>query len=403
MKSKLLTVALIILACFSSTAQDAEDILRRSYAKCRSVQNGYYLMSDHMKFGSEKDTTENTFECWFLNVPDDPLNYCHFHLKENYQDGKQGGRLYNGRELVDYYGFDSSGHIRSVTLWADEIRSIAGRSNLFKPFTTKESYPLLHDSDLNDATHLFKYIGEENVNNESCYHIQVNKMQENDINNSYRVLRMEDHFWIKKSDYLPVQYSMAVDILMNNDTMYQFEMLSLKKYELDKMQDEPALQIQAIPSFYKLKDYTPFVPLPPLATDTLAPGWTLTSIDGEVMSLKDLKGKLVLLDFFYKSCYPCMLALPALEAFNKKYRKKGLRIIGIDPYDKNAEDLKVFLSKRGVSYSILLSGPEIPKDYRVHAYPTMFMISKTGKVILVQVGYGDEVDEMLEDLINRNL
>ena len=69
-----------------------------------------------------------------------------------------------------------------------------------------------------------------------------------------------------------------------------------------------------------------------------------------------LKGKLVLIDFFTKSCYPCMLALLGLQALHKKYKSKGLNVIGINIYDKKEDGIIPFLSKRGITYPVLLGG-----------------------------------------------
>src|SRR6185503_1959515 len=129
---------------------------------------------------------------------------------------------------------------------------------------------------------------------------------------------------------------------------YQYEIDVLNKYEINNLKDESILTLGSIPSYYKLKDYVPYKSAEPLPKDTLAPSWQLLSLADEKISLTELKGKLVLIDFFYKSCYPCMQALPASQTLNEKYKDKGLRIIGIDPYDKKEDDIAAFLAKRGV-------------------------------------------------------
>ena len=51
----------------------------------------------------------------------------------------------------------------------------------------------------------------------------------------------------------------------------------------------------------------------------------------------------------------------------------------------------------------MLDGKEAAKDYRVSGYPTMFLIDKTGKIIFVQVGYGENVEASLDEMIRNNL
>ena len=97
-----------------------------------------------------------------------------------------------------------------------------------------------------------------------------------------------------------------------------------------------------------------------------------------------------------------MLALPALQSLHEKYKDKGFKMIGIDTYDKK-EEMIDFLKKRGVTYTILLNGNETATAYHVSGYPTMYLIDKTGKIISVQVGYGKGVDDVLEEIIKKNL
>jgi len=52
---------------------------------------------------------------------------------------------------------------------------------------------------------------------------------------------------------------------------------------------------------------------------------------------------------------------------------------------------------------VLLGGKDAAKEYHVSAYPTMFLIDRSGKIIFIQVGYGDETEKTLEDLIIKNL
>jgi thiol-disulfide isomerase/thioredoxin len=214
---------------------------------------------------------------------------------------------------------------------------------------------------------------------------------------------VEYHYWINKEDYIPVQYSTAIDLVMNHDTMHQFESDILNHYVIDHLPNDEYLTLNSIPSGYKIKDYVPYNRPELLKKDTLAPEWELPSLTDEMVSLDDLRGKLVLIDFFYKSCYPCMQALPALQALHMKYKDQGLIIVGIDPYDKKEDDIAAFLAKRGVSYTVLLEGKDVAKEYRVSGYPTIFLIDKTGKIIFTQVGYGKGTEETLEEVIRENL
>lgn len=98
-----------------------------------------------------------------------------------------------------------------------------------------------------------------------------------------------------------------------------------------------------------------------------------------------------------------MQALPALQALHMKYKDHGLIIVGIDPYDNKEDDIAAFLAKRGVTYTVLLEGKEVVKEYRVSAYPTIYLIDKNGNILFIQEGYGKGTEEALEEVIRENL
>jgi thiol-disulfide isomerase/thioredoxin len=383
--------------------QDAKEILIQSYDKCQSIQNVYYEMTKYMKFMTIKDTSKSSFNCYFKKMKDDTLFSSAFHYYAFSNDEYTGDVLYTGDDFVRTSAKDSTATIMAKSRWAKEIKSIRHNFTFYTPLTNRKSFPLPEDSDYIDNDHIFKFIGEENLNGSLCYHLQVNEIREDDSTEAIKTLRVEFHFWIKKEDYIPVQYSTAFDMLMNKDTMYQHEKIILNKYEINNLKDENILTLNSIPAYYRTKDFVPYKSPELLKKDTIAPDWELLSLTDEKISLKSLQGELVLIDFFYKSCYPCMQALPALQALSEKYKSKGLRVIGIDPYDKKEDDIAAFLSKRGVSYTVLLGGSDAAKDYHVSGYPTMYLIDKTGKIIFIQEGYGKDVENKLDEIIKNNL
>jgi len=401
---KILTFSILFLICIFSYSQDAKEILKKSFEKCQSVQNGYYEMTRYMKNMSDNDTAKSSFHCSFKKLKDDTLYSSSFYYKGFWNDEYGGDVLYTGDDFVITRIKDSTAIIRSKKLWAKDIESSAHNYIFYSPLTDKTSYPLPKDSDYINNSRIFKFIGEETVKNLRCFHVQVNVIPVNNSTDILKALRIEHHFWINKADYIPVQFSVAYDLLMNNDTMYQYEVCTINKYEVDNLKDETVLTLNSIPSYFKIQDYVPYKSSLPLPLDTIAPDWELFSLTDEKVNLKSLQGQLVLVDFFYKACYPCMKALPALQALHEKYKNSGLKVIGIDPYDdKEEDDIVQFLSKRGVTYTVLLGGKEASKEYRVSGYPTIFLIDKQGKIIFIQVGYGEDTEIKLEELIKKNL
>jgi len=394
-----------ILFIISCSEPNAEDILKKSYEKCQSIENGYYEMTSYMKYMSNNDTTSSSYTCYFKKLADDSIYSAAFHYQHYYEGEYAKDVLYTGDDFVNYSRKDSTGEIMSKSLWANDIKSYSHNYKFYSPLTTIKSNPLPNDSAFIDNKHVFEYIGEDLINNISCYHVKMNTSPDNDSTDLMQILRIENNFWISKKDYIPIQYSVEYDILMNGDTMYQFSKDVLTKYELNNLnEEEENLNLSSIPSYISLKDYKPQKSPELLSTDTFAPDWTLVSLNDETLKLSDLKGSLVLIDFFYKSCYPCMLALPALQDLHEQYYDKGLRVIGINPYDtKEKNDIDVFLKNRGITYTVLLDGKDVANEYHVSSYPTIYIIDKEGKILHTQVGYGAGLEKEFEKIITQNL
>ena len=391
----LATIVAMLAGCNSRPT--AEEVLRKSYQKCQSVQQGHYEMTQEKKWMSHNDTTMTRYICDFKKLPDDTIfgkafNSNEFDPKWSYH------YLYTGNEEVRYG--DSTGTIRSCDPWAADI--IRGRHNvtLYTPLTNLSSYPLLKEEDLADDYYSYT-LSETQLDGKSCYLVDIlgTPDEEPDSIFGMQTIRYEINLWIDKEDYLPIQYSIAFDIVEQQDTMYQYDEFKLLAF--DTIVDESRLTLESIPANVVLKDYEPYQAPEPLAEGTLAPNWSLPTLNGDTISLADLKGKVVLLDFFYKSCAPCCAAMPVLQSLYDKYKDKGFVMLGIDPIDDPEEDeMADFLAKRGINYTILFSERELAETYHISGYPTLFFLDRGGKIAKMHVGFGKGMEEELEaDLV----
>ncbi len=389
---------------FMAPGQDAIEILKQSFAKCQSVQSGYYEMMHSQKYMSGPDTNSTAFNCYFKKLEDDTLYSSAFHYQSFGADQYYGDVMYTGEAFVNFNAEDSTGRIMVKSLWADKISDFSHNYTFYDPLTSRKSHPLPEEEDLTDEDHSFHYLGVEEINGYISDHIRVDVLPENDSADMFQVVRIEYHFWIHQQDAIPVQYVAAFDIAMSGDTMYQYERIELLKYDLDNNEVDSQINLETIPDHVVLKDYVPYKSPEPLPIDTIAPEWTLVSLTDDSVSLSELRGSVVVIDFFYKACFPCMQALPALQDLHERYGEKGLVMVGIDPYDTKEEDqIDEFLAKRGVTYTVLLGGKDTAKAYRVSGYPTLYIVGKDGNIVFTQVGYGKGTEEELEEVIKANL
>jgi thiol-disulfide isomerase/thioredoxin len=140
----------------------------------------------------------------------------------------------------------------------------------------------------------------------------------------------------------------------------------------------------------------------PLGSD--APDWSLKTPEGQEVTLKGLRGKIVLMDFWATWCGPCQMAMPGVDRLYKRYSGKPVAIYGIDCWERNPNaDPAGFMKKKGISYPILLEGNAAASAYKAGGIPTFYLISPEGKVLLAFSGYSADGERQIEALINQEL
>ncbi|WP_018131950.1 thiol-disulfide oxidoreductase ResA [Effusibacillus pohliae] len=112
-----------------------------------------------------------------------------------------------------------------------------------------------------------------------------------------------------------------------------------------------------------------------------APDFSLADLNGRTVSLHDLKGKVVLLNFWGSWCDPCREEMPALETAYKQYKDKGFTVVGVNIAESRVT-AKGFTDRFGVTFPVLLdSDRDVTLNrYKVGPIPTSFLIDKQGRV-----------------------
>src|SRR5271157_781502 len=101
----------------------------------------------------------------------------------------------------------------------------------------------------------------------------------------------------------------------------------------------------------------------------LAGDFTLPDLDGREVTLSNLRGKVVLLDFWGTWCGPCREALPGIEMLHRGLKEKGLVVLGVD--NEPAETARQYMAKQGYTFPTLVDAKEIAgKLFHVGGYPT---------------------------------
>ena len=148
-------------------------------------------------------------------------------------------------------------------------------------------------------------------------------------------------------------------------------------------------------------------PPPPLPAGTRAPAFTTRTVGGKSLSLHDLRGKVVLLDYWATWCGPCRMATPTLRSLHQKFHSQGFSVVGMsmDQADTAAQ-VKPFVKAMHMTYPVTLSlagNARAQFVYHANALPSQYLIDKKGIVRWSQVGYSLDEDKLLTALIPKLL
>ena len=136
---------------------------------------------------------------------------------------------------------------------------------------------------------------------------------------------------------------------------------------------------------------------------TSAPDFSLTDLKGNVVTLKQFKGKVVFLDFWAPWCDPCREEIPVLDVLYKKYSNDGLEVIAINT-DASEKLVAEFLQKIPVALTILIDKKGvIRREYSFRTLPTAFIIGRDGVIRYVHLGFGKEFLPMYEKEVTELL
>jgi thiol-disulfide isomerase/thioredoxin len=118
-----------------------------------------------------------------------------------------------------------------------------------------------------------------------------------------------------------------------------------------------------------------------------APEIALKDLSGKAIKLSQLKGKVVLVDFWASWCGPCRESLPFLDKLSKSYREQGLVVLGVN-IDNDAAAARKFLKDLPVSFAVVNDAEkQVAKAYAPPTMPSSYLIDRQGKVHVVHAGF----------------
>ena len=154
-------------------------------------------------------------------------------------------------------------------------------------------------------------------------------------------------------------------------------------------------------------DSDPVAYLPPVFPRP-APDCVVEMLDGEDMALEDMKGRVVLVDFWATWCKPCLETMPRLQELHGAYSDRGFDVWGvsIDEEKNRVRKIRRMVGKLEITYPIFVDAKETPAWYqfKVKAIPSMYLLDGESRIVAQWTGkidYEELEKEVLKQLAKR--
>ncbi len=120
------------------------------------------------------------------------------------------------------------------------------------------------------------------------------------------------------------------------------------------------------------------------------------------LAIRELRGRAVLLDFWATWCGPCRAEAPIVDEVSRRWRDRGVVVVGVDTDSADQGDPREFARDNGLSYPIVHDeSGAVSRAYGVEGLPTLVVVSRAGKVLAVRTGVTDASE--LDDLLRQAL
>lgn len=134
-----------------------------------------------------------------------------------------------------------------------------------------------------------------------------------------------------------------------------------------------------------------------------APSFALLDLSGKKISIGDLKGKVVVVDFWATWCGPCKASFPGMQKMVNKYSNNAdVKFIFVDTWERGEnkeKDAGEFIASNKYSFHVLMDNEDkVVADYKVDGIPTKFVIDKEGKIRFKAIGFDGSDDKLVSEL-----
>ena len=152
-------------------------------------------------------------------------------------------------------------------------------------------------------------------------------------------------------------------------------------------------------------------PLGPADVQRVAPNFVGIDnwLNSGPLTIADLRGKVVLIDFWTYGCYNCVNTLPYVTRLYDTYKDKGLVVVGIHtpefPFERSTGNVQAAIKRHSIRYPVAQdNGYATWNAYHNRYWPAQYVVNKSGKIVFEHAGEGqyDEIERTVQKLLNAN-
>ncbi len=133
--------------------------------------------------------------------------------------------------------------------------------------------------------------------------------------------------------------------------------------------------------------------------------WELPELNNENrVKPSKLKGKVILLEFWFKGCGGCLSAIPSLNKIQARFGEEEFKIFGIEYLEEYPKEvLQKYIEEQNIQFPNLYKGKTVATNYGIRSAPTFLIIDKNGKIIHVKFGFSQENMNEIIEVIEKNI
>ncbi|MEN3029027.1 MAG: TlpA disulfide reductase family protein [Aquificaceae bacterium] len=135
----------------------------------------------------------------------------------------------------------------------------------------------------------------------------------------------------------------------------------------------------------------------PTVEQTL-PDFAFRTLDGRELKLSQLRGKVVLVNFWATWCPPCKEEMPIFEREYRRCKDKGFEVLAVN-MDSSEGALERFLKENNFSFRVVRTSEEVERELKLMGFPTSYLLDREGRVYRIRLGLYRELEKDLKELL----